>query len=203
MAVAADSIRQLTRAYLGARVYQGLIFWWALALNINAVIKAVTDPSPRAQMWLFFAAVVAAGTLGSYYRWRFGRVEPPRPSLWDRPFQTFKYGVFGATALALLVITVFVLAAEGGLFADGGVRPGDLGLVMLSGATAISLATSRSDRPGQWLAAAAAAVLFATLVVPVLAPLQVSGHVFMAAVLVFNAVQLHLFLVREFGHAHV
>lgn len=197
MAVAAESIRQLTRAYLGARVYQGLIFWWALALNINAAIKTVVDPSPRAQMWLFLGAVVAAATLGSYYRWRFGRVEPPRPSPWDRPFQTFRYGVVGATALALLVIAVFIFAAE------AGARPKDLALVMLSGATAMSLANSREDRHGQWMAAAAAVGLFATLMVPALTPFQLLGHLGMAGALVANAVQLHRFLVREFRHAHV
>lgn len=197
MAVAAESIRQLTRAYLGARVYQGLIFWWALAVNINAAVKVVVHPSPRAQMWLFLGAVVAAATLGSYYRWRFGRVDPPRPSVGDRPFQTFKYGVFGATALVLAVIAVFVFASE------AGARPRDLGLVMLSGATAMSLASSREDRHGQWIAGAAAVVLLATLVVPALHPFRLLGHLGMAAALVANAVQLHRFLVREFRHAHV
>ncbi len=197
MAVAADSIRRLTRAYLGARSYQGLIFWWALAINVNAAIKAVIDPGPRAQMWLFLGAVVAAATLGSYYRWRFGRVEPPRPPLGDRPFQTFKYGVVGATALVLLGMAVFVFAAA------AGARPQDLAIVTLSAATAMSLASSREDRAGRWTAAAVAAVLLATLVVPALSPLQVAGHLAMAGVLAANAVQLHLFLVREFQHAHV
>lgn len=197
MAVAADSIRNVTRAYLGARVYQGLIFWWALALNINAAVKTVVHPSPRAQVWLFVGAVLAAASLGTYYRWRFGRVEPQRPSPWDRPFQGFKYGVFGATGLVLLGIAAFLFAAE------GGVRPQDLGLVMLSGATAMSLSTSRGDRHGQWIAAAASTVLLATLVVPVLQPFKLLGHLGMVAVLVGAAVQLHLFLVRELRHAHV
>lgn len=197
MAVAADSIQRLTRAYLGARVYQGLIFWWALAMNVNAMLKAVADPSPRTQMWLFLGAVLAAGTLGSYYRWRFGRVDPPRPSPWDRPFQGFKYGVFGATALVLLAFGAFVFGVE------LGVRPQDLGLVMLSGGTAMSLAASRGDRQGQVMAAAAAAVLLATLVLPVLRPYLVLGHLCMAAALIATAVQLHRFLVREFRHAHV
>jgi hypothetical protein len=197
MAVAADSIRRLTRAYLGARVYQGLVFWLALVLNVNAVVKAVGDPTPRLQMWLFLGAVVAAATLGTYYRWRFGRVEPQRPSPWDRPFQGFKCGVVGATALVLLVIAVFVFGAQ------AGARPRDLGLVMLSGGTAMSLAASRGDRRGRVMAAAAAAVLLATLVVPVLRPFQVVGHLGMATALVASAVQLHLFLVREFRHAHI
>ncbi len=197
MDVTADSIRRLTRAYLGARVYQGLIFWWALALNINAMVKAVADPSPNQQMGLFLGAVVAAGTIGTYYRWRFGRVDPPRPSPWDRPFQGFKYGVFGATALVLLAFGAFVFGVE------LGVRPQDLGLVMLSGATAMSLAASRGDRQGQVMAAAAAVVLLATMVVPVLRPFLVLGHLCMAAALIATAVQLHRFLVREFRHAHV
>jgi hypothetical protein len=197
MAVAADSIRQLTRAYLGARVYQGLIFWWALAMNVNAMVKAVADPNPRMQMWLFLGAVLAAATLGTYYRRRFGRVDPPRPSPWDRPFQGFKYGVFGATALVLLAFGAFVFGVE------LGVRPQDLGLVLLSGATAMSLAACRGDRQGQVMAAAAAALLLATLAVPVLRPFLVVGHLVMAAALVATAVQLHRFLVREFRHAHV
>ena len=48
-----------------------------------------------------------------------------------------------------------------------------------------------------------AAMLFATLVAPVLRPFQVVGHLGMVAVLIASAVQLHLFLVREFRHAHV
>jgi hypothetical protein len=197
MAMAADSIRHLTRAYIGARVYQGLFFWWALVQNIHAVLKIVGDPNPRLQMWLLLGAVLAAATLGTYYRWRFGRVEAPRPSPWDRPFQGFKYGVVGATALVLLVIAVFIFGAM------AGARPIDLGLVMLSAATAMSLAASRGDQRGRAMAVAAAAVLLATLVVPVLRPLQVVGHLGMVAVLIASAVQLHLFLVREFRHAHV
>lgn len=197
MALAADSIRHLTRAYIGARVYQGLLFWWALMQNIHAVLKIVGDPDPRLRMWLTLGAVVAAATLGTYYRWRFGRVDPPRPSPWDRPFQGFRYGVVGATALGLLVIAVFLFGAE------AGARPIDLGLAMLSGGTAMSLAASRGDHRGRVMAAAASALLLATLVVPVLRPYQVVGHLGMAAALVATAVQLHLFLVREFRHAHV
>lgn len=197
MALAAASIHNLTRAYVGARLYQGLIFWLALVLNIYAVVKAVGDPNPRLQMWLILGGIVAAATLGTYYRWRFGRVEPQRPSPWDRPFQGFKYGVVGATALVLLVIAVFVFGAA------AGARPRDLGLVLLSGSTAMSLAASRSDRQAKGMAAAAAAVLLATLVVPVLRPFQVVGHLGMAVALVATAVQLHLFLVREFRHAHI
>jgi hypothetical protein len=148
-------------------------------------------------MGLFLGAVLAAGTLGSYYRWRFGRVDPPRPSPWDRPFQGFKYGVFGATALVLLAFGAFVFGVE------LGVRPQDLGLAMLSGGTAMSLAASRGDRHSQVMAALAAIVLLATLVVPVLQPFKLLGHLAMAAALVSGAVQLHLFLVREFRHAHV
>jgi len=197
MAMAADSIRHLTRAYIGARVYQGLFFWWALVQNIHAVLMIVGEPNPRLQMWLLLGAIVAAATLGTYYRSRFGRVEPPRPSPFARPFQGFKYGVVGATGLVLLVIAVFIFGAM------AGARPRDLGLVMLSGATAMSLAASRGDQRGRVMAVAASAVLLATLVVPDLRPYQLVGHLAMVAALVVNAVQLHLFLVREFRHAHV
>jgi hypothetical protein len=197
MAATADSIRQLTQAYLGARVFQSLVFWWVLAVNINAILKAVAGPNPRVQMWLFLSAVLAAATVGTYYRWQFGRVEPSRPATWDRPFQGFKYGVVGATALVLLVIALFVFAAE------AGARPQDLGLVMISGATAMSLAASRGHHEGQVMAAVAAIVLLATLVVPLLRPYLVVGHLVMVAALVANAVQLHRYLVREFRHAHV
>jgi hypothetical protein len=197
MASAADSIRHLTRAYLGTRVVQGLVFWWVLMLHVHAVSTAYVGPDPRLQIWLLVAAVLGAATMGTYYRWRFGRVDPPRPSPWDRPFQGFRYGVVGATALVLLVIAVFVLAA------DAGAPPRDLGLVMLSGGTALSLANSLGSREGQAIAVGAAVVLLATLVVPDLRPYQVVGHLAMAAALVTTAVQLHRFLAREFQHAHV
>jgi hypothetical protein len=197
MASTADSIRHLTRAHLGTRVVQGLVFWWVLMLHVHAVSTAFVRPDPRLQMWLLVAAVLGAATMGTYYRWRFGRVEPPRPSPWDRPFQGFKYGVVGATTLVLLGIVVFVFAA------DAGARPRDLGLVMFSGGTALSLANSLRSRQGQALAVGAAAVLLATLVVPDLRPYQMVGHLAMAAALVTNAVQLHRFLAREFQHVHV
>ena len=197
MAMAADSIRHLTRAYIGARVFLGLLFWWALMHNIYAVMKIIGDPNPRLRLWLDLGAVVTAATLGTYYQWRFGRVEPPRPSLWDRPFQEFRYGVVGPTALGLLLLAALVLGAE------AGARPRDLLWVMISGATAMSLAASRGDQRARLMAGAVAAMLFATLVAPALRPFQVVGHLAMAAVLVATAVQLHLFLVREFRHAHV
>lgn len=197
MAMAADSIRHLTRAYIGARVYQGLLFWWALVQNINAVLTDVGDPNPRLRMWLALGAIVTAATIGTYYRWRFGRVEPPKPSPWDRPFQNFKYGVLGATAIGLVVFAVLWLGVE--LRA----RPWDLGFAMLSGHIAMSLAASRGDHRAHRVAAAVSALLLTMVLVPALRPYQVVGHISMAVALVVTAVQLHLFVVRGFRHAHV
>jgi hypothetical protein len=199
MSVAADSIRQLTRAYLGARVYQGLLFWFVLVHNINMALINVA--SPRLRMWLAVGAIVSAATLGTFYRWRFGRVEPPRPAPSRRPFEGFKYGVFGATALALLVLAAVLVFFIGGK--EIGARPIDLAWLLTSGSTAVSLARSRGERHAWLLPVLASSGLFATLVVPALQPFQSGSHAGMAAVLVFEAVQLHLFLVRGFRHAHV
>jgi hypothetical protein len=49
----------------------------------------------------------------------------------------------------------------------------------------------------------ASALLLVTLVVPALQPYRALGHAGMAAALVITAVQLHLFVVRGFRHAHV
>jgi hypothetical protein len=49
----------------------------------------------------------------------------------------------------------------------------------------------------------ASLALLVTLVVPALQPYRALGHAAMAAALVVTAVQLHLFLVRGFRHAHV
>lgn len=201
MALAADSIRHLTRAYIGARVYQGLLFWFALVQNIKAVLIDVGYANPRMQMWLTLGAIVAAATLGTYYRWRFGRVEPPKPPRSHRLFEDFKYGVVGATALALLTIAGVMVIFVGGR--EAGARPMDLALLLISAGTATSLATSRGERQGWVLPLLASAGLLVTLVVPALQPYRALGHAGMAAALVVTAVQLHLFLVRGFRHAHV
>jgi hypothetical protein len=66
MALTAEPIRRLTRAYIGARVYQGLLFCFVLLHNLNAVLRDVGYLSPRVQLWLTLAVMVAAGTLGTY-----------------------------------------------------------------------------------------------------------------------------------------
>ena len=198
MALAADSIRPLTRAFLGARLYQGLLFWLVLVQNVNAVLKDVADPSPRLRVWLTLGAILTAATIGTYYRWRFGRAEPPRPSPWERPFQSFRYGVVEATALGLLVYAIVWFGSV-----EAGARPMDLILAMFSGDTAMSLAASRPDRRVQVMAALAYVVLLGMLLVPALRPFQVVGHLGMVAALIVTAMQLHLFVVRGFRHAHV
>jgi hypothetical protein len=201
MAVAADSIRHLTRAFIGARVYQGVLFWLALAHNIKAFLTDVGYPNRSLQMWLTLGAIVAAATMGTYYRWRFGRVEPPKPLRSRRLFADFKYGVVGATALALLVMTAVIA-----IFAAGdaaGTNPMDIAWLLLSAGTGKSLATSRGERLGWVTPLLASAVLLVTLVVPALQPYRAVGHAAMAAALVVTAVQLHLFVVRGFRHAHV
>src|SRR4051812_36104428 len=121
MAVTADSIRHLTRAYIGARVYQGLLFWFALALNIKAALSGLGYLNPSLQVWLALGPIVAAATLGTYYRWRFGRVEPPKPASSRRLFEDFKYGVVGATAFTVLMMTAVIAIFVGGR--EAGARP--------------------------------------------------------------------------------
>ena len=200
MPLAADSIRHLTRAYIGARVYQGLIFWFALAHNIKAFLIDVGYPDRRLQFWLTLGAIVAAATTGTYYRWRFGRVEPPKPGS-RRLFEEFKYGVVGATAFVLLMMAALIGMFEAGRAA--GARPADLAWLLVSAGTATSLATSRGERLGWVTPLLASAVLLVTLVVPALQPYRALGHAGMAAALVVTAVQLHLFVMRGFRHAHV
>ena len=82
MALAADSIRQLTRAYIGARVYQGLLFCFVLLHNVRAVLSDIGYSNRRLHMWLTLGAIVVGGdTRELYCRWRFGRVEPQKDSL--------------------------------------------------------------------------------------------------------------------------
>ncbi len=201
MALTADSIQRLTRAHLGARVFQGLLFWFALVQNIKGALAHVGYLNPRVQMWLTLTAIVAAAALGTFYRWRFGRVEPARPLRSRRLFEDFRYGVVGATALALFTIAIVIALFVAGR--QAGVRPMDLALLLLSASTATSLATSRGERLGWVVPVLASAVLLATFLVPVLQLYRALGHAGMAAALVVTAVQLHLFLVRGFRHAHV
>ncbi len=193
MALPADSIRHLTRAYIGAGVYQGLLFWFVLVHNLGAAMRDVGLQTPRLQMWFTLGAIVAAATLGTYYRWRFGRVEPPRPSLSRQ--------VVRGTAFALLTMAVVLTAAVVAL--PPGTRRVELIWLVTSAGTLTSLATSRGDRRGWIVALLASAGLLASLMVPSLQPFRGVAHAGMAAALVVAAIQLHLFLVRGFRHAHV
>jgi hypothetical protein len=193
MALPADSIRHLTRAHIGARVYQGLLFCFVLVHNVTPVLREVGYPNPRLQMWLTLGALVAAATVGTYCRWRFGRVEPRKRSLARQ--------VVRATAFALLLMATFITVVVVAREAD--TRPMDLIWLLLSAGTATSLATSRGERLGWVVPLLAALGLLVTLVVPALQPYRALGHAGMAAALVVTAVQLHLFLERGFRHAHV
>jgi hypothetical protein len=193
MTLTADPVLRLTRAYAGARVYQGLLFCFVLVHNLTAVLREVGYPNPRLQMWLTLAVLVAAGTLGTYCRWRFGRVEPQKRSLAQQ--------VVRATVFALLLMTLFVAIVVGARQVDA--RPMDLVWLLLSAGTATSLAISRGERLGWVTPLLASALLLVTLVVPALQPYRALGHAGMAAALVVTAVQLHLFVVRGFRYAHV
>ena len=200
MALAADSIRHLTRAYIGAGVYQGLLFWFALLHNINAVLIGVGYANPRLRIWLTVGAIVSAATLGSCYQWQFGRVEQPKRPLLQQ--------VRRATIVALLLAAAFIALAWLDLLdievaRQVGARPIDLIWLLLSAGTAASLANSRGESLGWAVPLLASLGLLVTLVVPALQPFRALGHAGMAAALVVTAVQLHLFLVRGFRHAHV
>ena len=201
MAVAADSIRHLTRAVIGARVYQSVIFWFALAHNIKAFLVDVGYPNPRVQIALTLGALVMGGAVGSYFQWRFGKVEPPRPARSRRPFEDFKYGVIGATALVAL--TLVALVGIFGLGREAGAKPVHLAGLLFSAGTAWSLASSRGDRLGWVVPLVASTLLLVTLVVPALQPYVALGHAGMAAALIVTAIQLHLFVVRGFRSVHV
>jgi hypothetical protein len=86
---------------------------------------------------------------------------------------------------------------------EAGTRPMDLVWLLLSAGTATSLAASRGERRGWVVPLLASLGLLAVVVVPALQPYRALGHAGMAAALVVLAVQLHLFLVRGFRHAHV
>src|ERR671912_11755 len=178
MALAADSIRQLTRAHVGARVYQGLLFCFVLVHNIRVVLTDTGYSNPRLHMWLTIGAIVTVATVGTYCRWRFGRVEPHKPSLGRQV-------VRGAAIAVLLVgafITIDVLARQ----AD--TRPIDLAWLLLSAGTAANPATSRGERLDWVVPLLASLALLATLVVPALQPYRALGHGAMAAALVVTAV---------------
>src|SRR5687767_2287207 len=105
MALDPDPIRRLTRAYIGARVYQGLLFCFVLLHNLTAMLRDAGYASPRLQIWLTLTVIVAAGTLGTYCQWRFGRVEPRKPSLARQ--------VIRATVFGLILMTMFVAIVVG------------------------------------------------------------------------------------------
>lgn len=193
MTLAADSIRHLTGAHIGARVYQGLLFCFVLVHNVMPVLREAGYSNPRLQIWLTLGAIVAAGTVGTYCQWRFGRVEPRKRSLARQ--------VVRGTAFALLLLAMFMAIVVVAREAD--TRPMDLIWLLLSAGTASSLATSRGEPLGWIVPLLASLGLLVTLVVPALQPYRALGHAGMAAALVVTAVQLHLFLVRGFRHAHV
>ena len=112
MDVTADSIRHLTRAYIGARVYQGLLFWLVLVQNITAALTDLGNLSPRPRIWLTLGGVLAAATLGTCYRWRFGRVEAPRPTSSRRLFEDFKYGGGDATSSPGSAMTISEISSR-------------------------------------------------------------------------------------------
>jgi hypothetical protein len=200
MPLAADSIRRLTRAVIGARVFQGLLFCFVLVHNLSAALRDVGYRNPRALMWLTLGVIVAVGTLGTYYRSRFGRVEPPKRSLSQQVVRGTAIGLlFGA-----LLMAIVVLAGEREDWpALSGARPVDILWLLASTATSMSLANSRGERLGWMLPMMASAWLLVTLVVPAFQPYRAVGHAGMAAALVVTAVQLHLFVVRGFRHAQV
>jgi hypothetical protein len=200
MAVAADSIRRLTRAYIGARVYQGLLFCLVLVHNVTAALTDLGYPNPRLFTWLTLGTIVAAGTLGTYCQRRFGRVEPPKGSVRQ---QVLRGTAFAVLLIAAFMATVVVAGEAEDWRALHGARPRDLIWLLLSAGTATSLATSRGDRLGWRVPLLASLLLLATLIVPAMQPFRAVGHAAMAAVLIVLAIQLHLFVVRGFRHAHV
>ena len=193
MALAADSIRHLTRAHIGARVYQGLLFCLVLVHNISVVLTDTGYSNPRLHMWLTAGAIVCVGTVGTYCRWRFGWVEPQKPSLVRQ--------VLRGAAIAVLLIGAFIAIDMVARQADA--RPIDFVWLLLSAGTAATLAKSRGERLDWVVPLLSSLVLLATLVVPALQPCRALGHGAMAAALVVTAVQLHLFLERGFRHAHL
>jgi uncharacterized membrane protein YeaQ/YmgE (transglycosylase-associated protein family) len=195
MAVAADSIRHLTRAYLGARVYQGLLFCFVLVHNVSAMLRDVGYRNPRLQLWIMLATIVSVGTVGTYFRWRFGRAEPPRKSLSAQ--------VVRGTAFALFLMVVPLIVLVAGETATRHLFTRDFIWLLLSSGTLASLAMSRRERMGWLLPVLAILGLVGTLVVPSLQPYRALGHGGMATALVVMAVQLHLFLERGFRHAQI
>ena len=193
MAVAADSIRHLTHAHIGARVYQGLLFCFVLVHNVRVALIDTGYTNPRLHMWLTLGAIVSVATLGTYCRWRFGWVEPQKRSLARQ--------VSRATVFAVLLIGAFI--AIDVVASEAAIRPLDLAWLLLSAFTATTLARSRGERLDWVVPLLASLGLLATLVVPVLQPYRALGHAAMAAALVVTAVKLHLFLERGFRHAHV
>jgi hypothetical protein len=193
MVLAADSIRHLTRAYIGARVYQGLLFCFVLVHNVRAVLMDIGYSNPRVHAWLTLGTIVSVATLGTYCRWRFGWVEPRRRSLARQ--------VVRGSAIAVLLMGTFIAIDVVARQADA--KPMDLVWLLLSAGTVTSLAASRGERLDWVVPLLASLALLATLVVPALQPFRALGHAAMAAALVVTAVQLHLYLERGFQHAHL
>jgi len=191
---------RLVRAHVGARTYQGLFFWLAFAHNVNGIIAGTGYGGGRVRMWITLGAIVFAATVGSYYQWRFGRVEAPRPSERERWYEVTLWGLIGA---ATLIVGLVVMMAAVGIARRLGVKPIDSAWVIVSAATAMSLARSRGDRYGWLVPLLATSTLLATSFIPALQPYRAVGHAAMAAALIVTAVQLHRFLLREFNGAQV
>jgi hypothetical protein len=201
MTLAADSIRRLVQAHVGARRYLGLLFWYVLAQNINGMLTGAGYGTTRVRMWVLGSAILAGATWGSYHQWRFGRVEPQKPDPWRRSFGEFMYGILGAT-----VFVVVAFASVVAVFALGrgvGTRPRDIGFLIVSMFLAISLARSHGERLGWVLPLLASAGLLATLIVPVLQPYRVVGYAGMTAALIIGGIQLHLVLTHGLRHAQI
>ena len=193
MALAAESIRNLTQAHIGARVYQGLLFCFLLVHNIRAALVDIGYSNPRLHMWITLGAIISVATLGSYCRWRFGWVEPRKRSMGRQ--------VARGIAFAVLLIGTFI--AIDAVASKAVIKPTDFIWLLLSAITATDLGISRGESFGWVVPLLASAWLLATLVVPVLQPYRALGHAAMAAALIVTAVQLHLFLERGFRDAHV
>ena len=207
MPVTADSMRRLIRAYSAAHLYQGLIFCLALAHNVNGLLAGTGHGSPRTGAWIMVGAIVSAGTVGSYYRWRFGHMTRRQPDVAMRPVQRLLYSfaraaiiVLGLNALILLAALILPIVAGGRTI---GVKPAEMGWLMASAWVATSLARSRGEHFAWLVPLLGTAALLATLMVPALQGYRAVGHAAMVSALIVTAVQLHRCLVREFRNAEV
>jgi hypothetical protein len=207
MPVTAESMQRLVRAYSGAHLLEGLVFWLALAHNVNGLLAGTGHGGPRTGAWIVVGAIVSAGTVGSYYRWRFGRMTWRAPEVAMRPFERLSYSfaravmiVLGLNALILLMALILPMVAGGRPI---GVKPAEIGWLMASTWGATSLARSRGERFAWLVPLLGSTVLLLTLMVPALQEYRAAGHAAMISALVVTAVQLHRCLVREFRNAEV